>query len=235
MNCSLETAALQLISVLNLETPPIAMALVDHKPVEIAAAIGTSPSACRFWRDAETRLFYASAEQHLGCPVGAMVMGFELPEFAKEDLERAVGQMIKCGYLGKDEPSRIPTMRGRAAGVVYGPLAQFTLQPDAVIVWLKARQAMLLNEAVGSCSWTESAPMSVYGRPACAAIPLATEKGAALSFGCAGMRTFTKVPDDRMLAVIPGDRVEDVASSLARVSAANDAMQSFYNNRLTAL
>ena len=56
--------------------PPVSLAIswaIGRKiwPVRVASG----PAACSFWRKAEAGVFYASAAQHLNCPIGAMTMG----------------------------------------------------------------------------------------------------------------------------------------------------------------
>jgi hypothetical protein len=49
-----------------------------------------------------------------------------------------------------------------------------------------------------------------------------------------GMRTFTEVADDRMLATVPGAVLAEFASKLRAMRSTNDAMQSFYKGRLSS-
>lgn len=215
-------------SALALETPPVAVAFVAEPPDDIPTTDRVVPSSCTFWRLAEQGVFYASAEQHFNCPVGAMVMGFELPVALQEQLGGLVGKMCECGYLSPDEAARIPSVGRGSAGVVYGPLGTFPMTPDVVLMWLTPTQAMLFSEAAGSASWSTQSGRAT-GRPACAAIPLAMANGSAgLSLGCMGMRTFTEVADDRLLAAIPASRIDELLESLQRTMAANDEMRSFY-------
>lgn len=216
--------------------PPVALAFVAAPPPDVAALGGVVPSACAFWRKAEEGVFYASAESHFNCPIGSMVMGFDLPKAVSDQLMELVGKMTACGYVGGDEPAKIPTNKKKSAGVLYGLLAKFPLEPDAVLLWLTPAQAMIWSEAAGGASWSGSAPTTVFGRPGCAAIPSAIGGTTpSLSFGCAGMRTFTEISDDRMLAVIPGGKLEEFAQSLNRTRGINDAMESFYQDRKAAV
>jgi hypothetical protein len=47
-----------------------------------------------------------------------------------------------------------------------------------------------------------------------------------------GMRTFTEVASDRMLATIPGALLTEFAAKLQAMRLTNDAMHSFYKGRL---
>ncbi|MDQ3849601.1 MAG: DUF169 domain-containing protein [Actinomycetota bacterium] len=217
---------------LELELTPVALAFVDEPPKGIEITDAVVPSTCAFWRQAEQGVFYAPAEAHFNCPIGAMVMGFDLSEPARADLAAAVKMMCEVAYLGADEPANIPTVKKRKAGIVYGRLRDFPLEPDVAIVWVGPHQAMLVSEASGSSSWMTRASRTVVGRPACASIPSALEGGqAVLSLGCSGMRTFTKILPDRLLGVVPGPKLEDFERALATIVESNLEMQSYYDRQ----
>ena len=227
-----DTATL-LTETLALDMPPVALAFLDSAPAGVAAPGAVSPSACGFWRQAETGVFFAPADAHFNCPVGAMVMGFDLPEAVSDELMGLVGTMTRCGYIGAEEPGHIPTSRKKGAqGMLYGPLAIFPAAPDAVLLWLQPAQAMIVSEAMGGAAWGNDRPARALGRPACAAIPQAMEAGrTTLSLGCAGMRTFTGIGPERLLAVIPGAALASFAAELKRLREVNDAMEAFYKQR----
>ena len=224
--------ATRLTTTLGLQTKPVALALADAPPKGVRTFEGSVPSACTFWRRAESAVFYATAAQHFRCPVGTMVMGFEMPDEVKQELMGLVGVMVEGGYLGTDEAPKIPTLPRKSAGVVYGPLQDFPIDPDAIVLWLTPRQAMLMSEASGACAWTGSTPAATLGRPACAAIPTAVSRGAmTASLGCVGMRTYTEVADDYMLAVVPAAAVPQLVETLNDVVGANRAMGEFHRAR----
>lgn len=215
-----------------LDIPPIAIAFVETVPPGIQTFGEAVPAACTFWRKAEERVFYASAEQHYNCPIGVMTMGFPMPQIVEQELMSSVERMIGCGYLSADEPGKIPSVKKNKVGIVYGPLKDFPIGADVVLVWLTPPQGMLFSEAIKACSWTEAAPAAVLGRPACAALPVALEHGqATLSFGCAGMRTFTSIHEDRLLGVIPGEKIGEFLEALGATVEANRVMQTYYDGR----
>ena len=218
-----------LSSKLSLSQPPVGLAFVDEAPAGVETFDGEVPSACNFWRRAESRVFYAPAEAHYNCPIGTMTMGFDMPQAVQEQLGGFMGMMCDCGYVAPEEAAKIPTVGRKSRGIVYGPLQSLPVAPDLVLLWVTPRQAMLYGEAVGSSRWTGEAPTAVFGRPACAALPAALQKSAPTSsFGCMGMRTFTEISDDRMLVAIPGSALQDFVKALDAVSAANATMQTFY-------
>jgi uncharacterized protein (DUF169 family) len=223
--------AATLTSTLGLDTKPIALALADAPPAGVRTFEGTVPSACTFWRRAESAVFYATAAQHFRCPVGAMVMGFEMTDAVKSELSSLVGVMVDEGYLCADEVPHIPTLPRKSAGVVYGPLQDFPIEPDAIVLWVTPRQAMLMHEASDACHWGAT-PAPALGRPACAAIPTALSRGAmTASLGCIGMRTYTEVADDHLLAVVPAEAMPQLAAKLAGIVAANGVLGEFHEAR----
>jgi uncharacterized protein (DUF169 family) len=218
-------------ALLELETPPVALALMAERPASVPTTTAVSPSACGFWRYAETEVLYASAEQHFSCQMGAMVMGFSLPQAITDQLGGLVESMCAAGYLAPDEAAKVPAVTSPPTGIVYGPLGDIPVAPHAVLLWLRAKQAMLFNEAIGAAAWTTES-VRVGGRPGCAAIPIATESGTpTLTLGCSGMRTFTEISDDRMLAVVPGDRLVWFVDRLRVISQANAEMLDYYRKR----
>ena len=95
-------------------------------------------------------------------------------------------------------------------------------------MWLGAHQAMIFNEAAGRVNWAAELTQ-VSGRPGCAAIPRALERHQSrLSLGCAGMRTFSGISDDELLAVVPGDQLGALAEGLERIVSVNEAVMSYY-------
>ena len=182
----------EIVSAFGLDIPPIAMAFVDNQPQGVETMEEEVPSFCTFWRMAEKKSFYAPANKHYNCPIGSMVLGFEMPKEVQDQLGGLVKKMCECSYLSEDEPANIPTITEKKAGVVYGPLKDFPVPPQLILMWLKPSQAMIYNEVLGCCKWSESMDSMALGRPACAVIPTTLNKSPfGMSLGCTGMRTFT--------------------------------------------
>lgn len=229
------TTAQRLSALLSLKHPPVALAFTDQQPDGIPQTSKVVPSSCTFWRQAEQGTFYAAAAQHFNCPVGSMVMGFELPAEVGEQLGGLVQSMCDARYLSMDEAAKIPSAGKGSAGIVYGPLAEFPLAPDVILLWVNVAQAMLYSEAAGRAAWTAT-PMSVSGRPGCAAIPLALASDQpGMSLGCAGMRTFTEIGDDETLTAVPGSSLGEFLDALAATVESNAAMREFYSARKAAI
>ena len=222
--------ASKLQTMLGLSRTPVALTWVDAPPDMVQTVDRPVPSACTFWTLAESDVFYAPDATHSNCPVGAMTMGFELTEQTQTNLMTIVEKMISDVYLGSEEPPVIPTMQSPAQGIVYGPLSEFPLDPDAVLMWLTPATTMLFNEASGDAAWNDTARGGALGRPTCGALPRAINGDRPVtSLGCAGMRTFTGVPDDLLLAVVPGPMLGTFVGRLEDALGANAAMQEFYD------
>ena len=221
----------EISSAFGLDISPIAMALVDNQPQGVETMEEEVPSFCTFWRMAEKKSFYAPANKHYNCPIGAMVLGFEMPKEVQDQLGGLVKKMCECSYLSEDEPANIPTITEKKAGVVYGPLKDFPVAPQLILMWLKPSQAMIYNEVLGCCKWSGSMDSMALGRPACAVIPTTLNKSPfGMSLGCTGMRTFTEVSDDHILATLNCTEIDSFLTSLQTTLSANKEMKEFYTD-----
>ena len=216
---------------LSLTKPVIGLAFVQGQPEGVSRIGKAVPSTCAFWHEAETDVFYAAAADHLNCPLGAMVMGFPLPDETMGRLMEDVGMMCGTSYIREEEVEKVPKNGLASAGIVYGPLSRFPVEPDLALVWATPRQAMVVAESCGLMNWA-AAPTGVYGRPGCAAVPIAlTEGRPSQSFGCVGMRINTTVGDDLMLMAIPGGQLDSLVTELGRVSQVHGQLDSHYRER----
>ena len=224
----------QLKKLLQLAYDPVGVSGVsDSDPV--TAGLAPAPSACSFWRRAETARFTADAKSHTNCKVGAHVMGFSL---AGEDMQ-ALGELVQTmtgvSYIMPEEVSALPRLPEHKAWH-YTPLAAALAQPELVLIWVEGRQVMLIQEAMGSAHWKSGKGLRTTGRPACGALALAYQHAeAVLSFGCAGMRTFTQIPDHFMLLVLPGETVAGLCRSLEQTTQSNAAVQCVYDKQKTLI
>ncbi len=216
---------------LGLTRPPVGIAFVTEPPPGVERLEEAVPSPCAMWTRAEKGVFYASADQHLNCAIGAATMGFELPQATSDTLMGLVEQMCAERYIAADEPPALPSVPGDKSGIVSGPLDELPTDPDVLLVWLSPAQAMIYNEAAGSANWTTDGP-AIFGRPTCAALPAAMASSRpAMSLGCVGMRTFTQVPEDLMLGVIPAGEADSFLDAIDTAVRANEAMRPFYEGQ----
>lgn len=224
-----ETLANRLRQEIGLELEPVALRRLQNPPPGVRILMEEVPSACHFWRLAENGLFYATETSHMGCPIGAMVMGFRLSKEKEEELVEVVGEMCSLSYLQQEEVQNIPKMDASFGGILYGPLKIFPMRPELVLLWVTPAQAMLLQEATGETAWTLGPSAGLFGRPACAALPVSLErKRPTLSLGCTGMRTFTEIAEDRMLLSIPGRMLSGLEEKIENTLSANQKMKELY-------
>lgn len=214
---------------LGLELEPVALRRVEGPPPGVTVMKEELPSACTFWRRAEREVFYAGAQVHLGCPIGAMVMGFDLPPEKNEELMGLVKEMLSIFYIQEEEVARIPKFQKSHRGILYGPLAKFPSEPEVVLLWLTPAQAMILQEATGEINWSLGTEAGLFGRPACAVLPKSLERNKpTMSLGCTGMRTFTEIAEDRMLLAVPAGFLSQLEKRLQKTVSANRRMKGLY-------
>ncbi len=223
----------QLKTILQLAYDPVGVSgASDSEPV--TAGIVPAPSACSFWRRAESVRFTADAAAHMNCKVGAHVMGFTLEGEDMQALGALVQTMTGVAYIEPEEVPALPRLPEHKAWR-YTPLSAAAATPELVLLWIDGRQVMLVQEAMGSAHWNSGKGLRTTGRPACGALALAYHHAeAVLSFGCAGMRTFTEIPDGFMLLVVPGEAVEGLCRGLEQTAKSNAAVQCVYDKQKTS-
>lgn len=225
-----------MISMLQLDYPPVAIASVTAVPQGISLFEGSAPSSCSFWRQAEKELFAVQDVDHMNCPIGAHVMGFELTPRAQKEFGQAFEMMCGLDYVSEREGAHIPSLAKKGKFLLYGPLSQFPVAPEVVIVWLLPSQVMLVREATGEADWGSAFPSTVFGRPACAALAVASQGApAAVSLGCIGMRTFTGIEASYMLTALSGKLLGTMELSLKKIKQANAALEKYYYHQKSAI
>ncbi|HTV53933.1 MAG TPA: DUF169 domain-containing protein [Terriglobia bacterium] len=219
---------------LSLSHPPIGMSFLQEPPTGIQRYSEAVPTACSFWKAAQTSLFYATAEDHYNCPIGAITQGFQPPEEVMHQAMDLIDRMGKIQYFEVGEVPNVPAVEKPHQVVVYGPLKSFEkLSPDVVMMICTPSQAMLFSEATGDVAWRgPGTETHVFGRPACAVIPRALKDSAtAVSLGCMGARTFAGIQDHELLVAVPADRLAETRNRLDTVLAANKEMRKYYADR----
>jgi uncharacterized protein (DUF169 family) len=224
-------AARKVEDALGLEAKVIGIAFVDSPPEGVPRA-ASAPAGCGYWKQAAAgSVFYTEADDHGGCPIGLMTMGFPLSAEQEQEAMGLVGQMEGLGYLAPGEAGSLPMTAGPTACIVYGPLTELPVAPDTVLVLASSEQMMVLGEATDAFH-LGSGGLPLHGRPACSVIPRAASTGApAASLGCAGMRTFTAVEPGTLLFAINGSDFPVLADRVAALAEANTAMRAFYADK----
>jgi uncharacterized protein (DUF169 family) len=131
-----------------------------------------------------------------------------------------VAAVLEVGWITPDDVARIPHVETRSDNISYGPLAEWSAEPDVVMLRVDGRQLMVLGDALPE--------LGVEGKPQCQVIPLAIERSAiTASLGCALSRARTGMPADQMTCAIPGERVDEVLERLEAATRADDTVAGY--------
>lgn len=217
----------RLTAVLRPTAAPIGIAFLsgDHPDVEPfgapfpppnqAGRTGAVPAGCVFWMQATERTFSTMAADHANCSVGSYTHGFlTLEEAATRD---DVAAVLESGWVDAAAVAALPRVRERPTRVVYGPLAELTVDPEVVLVRINALALMILKDAFPA--------LRIEGKPQCHVIALAKEDGAiAASVGCALSRARTGMRADEMTCVFPASRLAAIVTAVESAADLDRAM-----------
>jgi uncharacterized protein (DUF169 family) len=209
---------------------PVAVSFLDAAPANVEQFSGTEPSGCSFWRlAAGGRVFYTVPENHFNCAVGAYTHNISLSAERQNETEQTLKMMFDLGYVKPEEVPQIPRLPKAPAAILYAPLGQTPVAPDAVLFACQPAGAMLLNEAANRAGVASGAP--ALGRPTCMALPASLQHGSILSLGCMGNRVYTGLAEDEMYFVLRGKDVAAMADALGVIHSANAALNEYARGR----
>ena len=159
-------------------------------------------------------------------------MGFDLPGEQMALLQDELGMMCGINYVREEELPDVPKIAQPTAGIVYGPLKQFSSHPDLILLWLSPKQSMMMSESCGSINWSNT-PQGLFGRPGCASLAYAVNrKQPGQSLGCIGMRINTNINDDLMLMAVPKESIESLETELPALTSVHKDMEIHYLKRI---
>jgi uncharacterized protein (DUF169 family) len=209
---------------------PVSITFVQETPSGIPHVSKREPASCAFWKLALTEgTFYATVEDHFGCPIGAHVQGLSLPDESARQLDEMQQMMLNLGYLTPTSLAQIPRLQKKWTAVVYAPLDKALLFPDVVLFLGNARQLMLLFEAAQLAGLPV---LPLTGRPACSMIPTVLDgQGIVTNLGCIGNRVYTQILDDEFYAAIPGTYLAALERALPQIWQANCQLESYHCGR----
>ncbi len=195
---------------------------------------GHSPAGCRFWQEAAGRVFATSPGDHDLCSIGVYTHNLNMSPAAAADLGDALKVFAQLSYVRDEDVAAIPVLSSKPRHVIYGPLADVPLDPDVVLLFVRADQTLILSEA---SQQIEGGLPPAMGRPACAIIPQASNTGrSALSLGCCGARAYLDVlSDDLAIYAVPGVSLEAFTERVAALSKANGILTKFHQIRRQAV
>ncbi len=215
---------------LRLTQSPVAVCFTDEVPAGVEVWSGPSPAGCSFWQEGATRVFATSARDHDNCSIGQYTHNLEMSPASSTDLGDALKVFAELSYVREEDLASIPVLASKARYVVYGPLARIPIDPDVVLLFVRADQTLILSEA---SQQVEGGLPPAMGRPACAVIPQVRNSGrSALSLGCCGARAYLDVlSDDVALYAVPGATLSAFSGRVAALSNANAILTKFHEIR----
>lgn len=223
--------ASQLMTSLELSLPPIAAAFCDVVPNGVRHFDGVVPAGCAFWQKATTHTFAASAKDHELCSIGLHTHNMSAaPASQPEELQASLKAMIGLDYVREAEVAAIPVLQREVKYAVYGPLADFPVEPQVVILFAHAQQGLILSEAVAR---VDKGVPPAMGRPACAVVPQVLNRGqGAMSLGCCGARAYLDALTDSVaLWALPGSKLGQYCEQIAVFASANKTLTLFHEHR----
>jgi uncharacterized protein (DUF169 family) len=222
-----------LMDTLGLRRRPVAIAFPETPPAGVAAFVGSLPSGCSFWKlAAEGRTFYTVPGDHYNCPIGSYTHNIALPPEREPELMQTLTTMVEIGYIRMEEVPAIPRLAATPRIIVYAPLGDTPVDPDAVLVTGEPARLMLLHEAAARSG---IGVQPLFGRPTCMAIPASATQPVVSSMGCIGNRIYTGLPDSELYTTVSGKQLRAVAGQLATVATANATLAEYYAARRLAL
>ncbi len=219
-----------LVEALHLTQPPVAVCFSESVPAEVELWAGHSPAGCQFWQEAGKRVFATSASDHGLCSIGLYTHNLEMTPAAADELGAALKVFNDLTYVRAEDVPMIPVLSSRPRHIIYGPLAQMSVDPDVVLLFVRPDQTLIVSEA---SQQLEGNLPPAMGRPACAIIPQAKNSGrSALSLGCCGARAYLDILSDSViLYAIPGHSIAAFAERIAALSSANAILTRFHQIR----
>lgn len=219
-----------LTSALGLTRRPVAIALLDTAPADVAAFTGTVPSGCSFWRLAsDGRVFYTKPSDHYNCPVGSYTHHIDLPDSRAQELMGTLGLMTEIGYIKMEEVSGILRLPKTPNLILYAPLGDTPVSPDVVIFSGQAGRVMLLAEAATRAGVGSQLPL--LGRPTCMSIPAAVATGLVSSTSCIGNRVYTEIGDGELYITVRGADIERLSAEAPTIADANGKLLEYHQGR----
>ena len=215
---------------LGLNQPPVAICLTESIPAGIDFPADRVPAGCRFWEDATHATFATSADDHNLCAIGIHTHNLQPSPAQQTDLMDALKVFGDLGYVRPEDIPLIPVLSSRPRHVLYSPLADTPLSPDVVLLFVNAKQTLILTEATQQVE-NQNAP--AMGRPACAVVPQVMNTGrAALSLGCCGARAYLNVLTESVaIFAIPGAKLQAYTERIVALAKANATLSKFHEIR----
>lgn len=220
----------ELVDLLHLELPPIAISFSNSQPAGVEVFHGQSPAGCRFWQDAAMSTFTTTAQNHELCAIGVHTHNLQPSPAQQKDLMDALKVFADLGYVRPEDVPQIPVLKNSANFVTYARLSHAPLPVDVVLLFVRADQTLILSEATQQIEGDHAPAM---GRPACAVVPQVMNSGRpAMSLGCCGARAYLDVfTEEKAIFAIPGAKIEAYLGRIRSLTKANSVLSQFHQLR----
>jgi uncharacterized protein (DUF169 family) len=189
------------------ETPGVGRIDAPYPAPTEDGRTGAAPAPCVFWFLGAERVFSTVEADHANCSVGSYTHGFKrLDEIASKG---DVAALVGSGWVGEADFPHVPAVKDKPGSIVYGPLEALPVEPDVVFLRLNAKQAMVLDDALGGVRFE--------GKPQCHVLAIAKDGGeTAISVGCMLSRVRTGMANTEMSCAIPYAKLADTVAALRR-------------------
>jgi uncharacterized protein (DUF169 family) len=125
-----------LMTSLALSLPPIAVSFCDIVPPNVPSFDGVAPAGCVFWQEAATRTFATSTKDHDLRAIGAHTHNMSQPSASHPaELQEVPQAMSGLDYVREAEVAAIPVVPRKVNHVIYGPLADFPVDPEVALLF----------------------------------------------------------------------------------------------------
>jgi uncharacterized protein (DUF169 family) len=163
-------------------------------------------------------LFSTVASDHANCSVGSFTHGFLSLEEAARGSDVAV--LLEGEWVTPEDFTKIAHVTKSPDEITYGPLDQYEVVADVILVRINAKALMLVHDA-----WPS---LQIEGKPQCHIVAIALQSGkVAASVGCMLSRTRTGMGPEELTLAIPGELLEEFLDSLEKVSRIDSAVANY--------
>lgn len=211
------TLAEDLIRLLDLEHPPVAVSFHEQEPdAQLRSRPAPEPAGCCFWQHGEQRRLHTTPADHAHCSVGSYTHG--LMSLAEAAAGEDTAALVGSGWVTEADLGNAPHVATPPAAISYEPLAEAD-EADVVLVRVTATALMALQ---GACPG-----LALVTKPQCQIVPLALAGTIAVSPGCAVSRVRTGLPADELTCALPARDLAGIVARLARSRAADAAVSAY--------
>ena len=148
----------------------------------------------------------------------------------QSELADALRAMSGLDYVRAEEVAAIPVITREIKYVVYGPLAQFPLDPHVILLFADAGQGLIISEAVARVRQGGAAGAGTARlRGDSAGV---NGGSSALSLGCCGARAYLDASSDGIaMWAFPGNKLEEYCAAIDTLARANKTLTLFHTRR----